>query len=106
MLTTPYQLHKIALKVKNSSTIVGPVWRQICCNTKLKVQQIPCNVATRWNAMYNLLAFSVSYCIAIDKLTNCTLFKLKGPSDKEWALVEELINVLKVSLMLFWIAKC
>jgi hypothetical protein len=105
MLTTPYQLWKIALKVKNLLTIVGPAWRQICHNTKLKVWQIPCDVATRWNAMYNLLAFSVSYCITINKLTDCTLFKLKGLSDKEWALVEELINVLKVSLTLFQIAK-
>jgi hypothetical protein len=55
--------------------------------------------------MYDLLAFSVSYCIAIDELTDHTSFKLKGLSDEEWALVEELINVLKVSLTLFRIAK-
>ena len=68
-MLTCLQLRKISFKVIHSTTIVLPSWRRLLEELKMKERIIPCDVATRWNSTYDMLAFAFEYRKAIDALT-------------------------------------
>lgn len=64
----------------------------------LKVTNILHDVLTWWNSIYDMLKYALTHHAAVDNVTqDCALglqkFKL---DDKEWDLLEELHDVLKV----------
>ena len=94
------QLHKLAFKIFHSTTIVLPAWREICCDLELEPCLIPHDVSTRWNSCYDMVDVGIDYWEAVDGITQhrdlgLRTFKL---SNHEWEVLEELRNVLKVSI--------
>jgi hypothetical protein len=66
---------------------------------------MPRDVSTRWNSTYDMVEFAIEYRAALDIMTadrdmNLRKFEL---SKKEWGLVTELCEVLKVCFILFFI---
>jgi len=64
---------------------------------------MPRDVATRWNSTYDMLEFTNEYCAALNIMTadcdmNLRKFEL---GKKEWAMANELCEVLQVRLFLF-----
>jgi hypothetical protein len=59
---------------------------------------MPQDVSTHWNSTYDMAEFAIEYCTALDIMTadrdmNLRKFEL---SKKDWSLVTELCEVLKV----------
>ena len=66
------------------------------------VTLMPRDVATRWNSTLDLLEYALKHCKAIDIVTQrreLGLWDLEL-TDEEWAIVEQLQRVLKVSKVL------
>ena len=61
---------------------------------------MPRDVTMRWNLTYDMLAFTVKYRNALDKMTSDRKNDLckYEMDDNDWKLAEQLRNVLKVSL--------
>jgi hypothetical protein len=98
MILTFEQLRGLSLAIKNSSMIVLPKWYEVLETLSLKPRMMPRDVSTRWNSTYDMVEFAIEYCTALDTLTadrdmNLRKFEL---SKKEWGLVTELCEVLKV----------
>ena len=66
--------------------------------TDLPERLIPRDVTTRWNSTYDMLAFVLEYCVAVDSFTA----KRKNDSrdlelrKEEWVVVKQLSKVLMV----------
>lgn len=83
----------------HSTTIALPTWRRTCEKTKLKPNLIPCDVVTRWNSTYDMLAFPIKYRKAIDTVTADKGLKLREyelDDDDDWKVVDDLVSVLEV----------
>jgi hypothetical protein len=68
-------------------------------NHKTLVPRImPRDVSTRWNSTYDMLKFTYSYRVAINRLTDNRSLNLGHCviSELEWGLVRQLRDVLKV----------
>ncbi len=65
----------------------------------MKARKMPRDVATRWNSTYVMLVFALEYRDAIDALTGDKKLDMRKCElhDNEWELVEQLVDVLKVS---------
>jgi hypothetical protein len=61
-------------------------------------QNLPQDVATRWNSTFNMLDFALKYRVAIDGITDKHRLGLSsyGLDDHEWVLLEQLRDILKV----------
>jgi hypothetical protein len=57
---------------------------------------MPRDVATRWNSTYEMLAFALQYRQAIDEITVDRDMRKYELLEEEWALVQELCDVLAV----------
>ncbi len=64
----------------------------------LKVTRIPRDVATRWNATYNMLKYCIEHRAPIDKLTGERENDLRSceMNEDEWKIATQLRDVLKV----------
>ena len=62
---------------------------------------IPCDVTTRWNYTYKMLSFAYVYREAYNQVTANKDMKIRKYelSQKEWKIVKDLADVLKVSYM-------
>ena len=99
------QLRGISLAIKNSSTIALPKWYDVLKTLDLNPHMMPRDVSTRWNSTYDMVEFAIEYHAALDIMTadrdmNLRKFEL---SKKEWSMVAELCEVLKVCLYLYLI---
>ncbi|KAJ2921481.1 hypothetical protein H1R20_g15613, partial [Candolleomyces eurysporus] len=86
------KLQKIAYAIKNSPMIILPRWKAL-------IEEV---ATTRWNSTYNMVRFVWVYQQVIDQLTSqrdldLRKFKL---TDKEWELVKQLHDTLKVFKMM------
>ncbi|KAN0130488.1 hypothetical protein V8E53_011699 [Lactarius tabidus] len=104
----PVQLiHKLAFTIKNSTMIVLPEWLSIleqhteaseaAKEKPLSIQIMPCDVATCWNSMFDMLEFVLLYRDPLDDLTGIQEMKLRAYelSEGEWRISEQLCGVLK-----------
>lgn len=103
------KLRKLAFAIKNSTTIILPEWFSIleqlaqaaeeAGKIPLSERMMPRDVATRWNATFDMLKFAIEYRDAIDKITGDLKMKLRQfeLSDEEWTFAEQLAKLLKVS---------
>lgn len=66
----------------------------------LPQKAIPRDVRTRWNSTYQMLRFCLDYREAIDQMTGERKLGLRKleMSEEEWAITDELSDVLKVRL--------
>jgi len=66
---------------------------------KLPVRIMPRDVSTRWNSTFDMLDFALSHRTAIDAMTDKRKLGLEECEldEREWTLVRQLRNVLKVS---------
>jgi len=85
--------------------ILLPAWKTCLEELKLSIKIMPHNVSTRWNSMYNMLCFAILYWKAIESITSdcgndLWQFEL---SEEEWAIVQEVCDVLKICDMGVWL---
>jgi hypothetical protein len=102
------QLRKAAYAIKRSTTIILPEWYAIlermaqAAKAKktepLSSRIMPRDVATRWNSTYEMLTFAYSYREAYNQITANQDMKLRKYelNKKEWKIVKDLADVLKV----------
>lgn len=59
---------------------------------------MPRDVRTRWNSTYDMLAFALSYRVAIDDITGNKGASLRKYEldDDEWLIAQQLCDTLKV----------
>jgi len=62
---------------------------------------MPRDVATCWNATFDMLKFAIEYREAIDKITGDLKMKLRRfeLTDEEWTFAEQLSKLLKASIL-------
>ena len=98
LLPISLKLRKLANTVINSSTKLLPAWRATLEQLDLGIENMPRDVRTRWNSTFRMLDFALEYRAAIEALTgdrSMDLHKLEL-DDVEWALVNQLRDVLQV----------
>jgi hypothetical protein len=97
---SPYtsQLHKTAFAIKNSSTIILPHWYEILEELELGARMMPQDVSTQWNSTFDMLRFTIDYCLAINAIIAEYSMKLRDYElgKEKWKLAKELCEVLKV----------
>lgn len=61
---------------------------------------MPRDVRTRWNSTFKMLQFALEHRKAVNELTGNQEYDLRGYelSKEEWVIVEQLCDVLKVSV--------
>jgi hypothetical protein len=98
------QLRGISLAIKNSSTIVLPQWYEVLKTLALSPRMMPRDVSTRWNSTYDMVEFTTEYRAALDIMTADCDMKLRQfeLSKKEWSMVSELCEVLRVRFHLYF----
>jgi hypothetical protein len=81
-----------------STTKILPAWYKILAELKMKKKNIPRDVSTRWNSTFDMLQFVIEYKRAVERLTQERELGLRELElmDEEWAIAEQLCNVLKV----------
>jgi hypothetical protein len=96
------QLHKVAFKLINSTTILLPAWHEALHSSKMSVMLMPCDVATRWNLTFEMLNYAVEHRKAVDIVTQRQDLGLREfeLSDEEWDIAGQLRDVLRVRLFL------
>ena len=101
-LTNVQQLQKLAFDLKNSTTILLPVWYKTLTTHHLSPCMMPYDVSTCWNSTFDMLEFAIQYHVAIDTMTTARNFGLYQYEllSTEWKIASELWDVLKVSLFL------
>ena len=92
------QLHKLAYKIVNSSTILLPAWKSMLQDLGLHKWLMPCDVATRWNSTFDMLDFAIEYHAGVVAMVeaqgnNLQMLEL---SDEEWKIAMDLHATLKV----------
>ena len=53
------QLRKFAYSLKNSPTVMTPMFRACCKKFSIKAKQPVTNVKTRWGSTYNMLKWAL-----------------------------------------------
>ena len=73
-------------------------WMSTLSELCLTLKNLPRDVSTRWNSTYNMLECALKYWVGIDVITDKHKLELSsyGLSEKEWDLLEQLHDVLKV----------
>ena len=97
---TLVKLRKLAFKIIHSTTLLLPAWKESLELLKLVIRIMPRDVSTRWNSTYDMLDFAIRYQKAIKSITSDRKNDLRQfeMSEEEWAIADELREVLKVRL--------
>lgn len=93
------QLRKIAFKIVNSTTLLGPAWKACLDELQMPFRFMPRDVATRWNSTYDMLNFALEYRKALDQVTadRGNDMRKYEMDDREWTIASQLSQVLFVS---------
>jgi hypothetical protein len=96
------KIRQLSFAIIHSTTFMLPAWCTVCADVELKAHLIPCDVVTRWNSTYDMLAFALKYRPAIDTITADKALKLRKYEldhldDKDWNIVRDLVCVFEVS---------
>jgi hypothetical protein len=85
--------------MKNSPTIILLKWFSTLDKLKVGHCMMPWDVSTQWNSTYNMLIFALKYQEALDVITGDRDTKLcqYEMDNEEWAISQQLCEVLKVS---------
>src|ERR1700678_1649466 len=59
------QLRALSNAIKNSSTILLPIWNTKLEDLRLNIRIMPRDVATRWNSTFDMLDFAISVAAAV-----------------------------------------
>ncbi|KIK17074.1 hypothetical protein PISMIDRAFT_74078, partial [Pisolithus microcarpus 441] len=96
-------LHKLAIKLVHSTTILLPVWKSTLKELRQAVTIMPRDVLTRWNSSFDLLEYALNHRKAIDTVTQRRELGLRKfeLGDHEWELVEQLHDILKDATLFF-----
>jgi hypothetical protein len=80
-------------------------WKMYLKELKLSIKIMPHDVSTRWNLTYNMLCFAILYRKAIENITSDRRNDLQQfeLSEEEWAIVQEVCDVLKVRDVAVWL---
>jgi len=108
LLILVQQLCLLAFAIIHSTTIALPSWRRYCKEFDLKLRVLPHDVITCWNSTYYMLSFAIKYCTAIDAMTankSVKLWKFEL-DDEEWTIAEDLVAVLLVSIVFYYLPMC
>ncbi|KAG6905926.1 hypothetical protein DXG01_016909 [Tephrocybe rancida] len=91
------QLHRLAFKMINSTTLLLPARKAKLDELELKRRLMPRDIRTRWNSTFDMLTFALEYQEAIQEFTKDCDNKLCDLelSSSKWDLVEELAKTLK-----------
>ncbi|KAJ8585006.1 hypothetical protein M405DRAFT_685010, partial [Rhizopogon salebrosus TDB-379] len=92
------KLRKLAYKIIHSTTIVLPAWHSILQDLSQAKTLMPRDVATRWNSTFDMLNYALEHREAVDAVTQRRDLGLRKYEleDHEWAIAEQLRDVLKV----------
>ncbi|KAH9912531.1 uncharacterized protein BXZ73DRAFT_55579 [Epithele typhae] len=96
------KIRRLAVKIRKSTTKLLPAWKKHLIDRGFAVLMIPRDVRTRWNSTFDMLKMVLRLKIAIRSFTvddgdhgiDLGEFAL---SRAEWTIVEQLVDVLKVS---------
>jgi hypothetical protein len=93
------QICKLSFKIINSSTILLLSWKRLLLELEMAEKLLPRDVTTRWNSTYNMLDATLKLKPAVKTFTEQAE---NGVHDyelgkAEWAILEQLQDVLKVS---------
>jgi hypothetical protein len=102
------QTRRIAFKVINSPTLLLPQWHALLereAPARFHGRSLPRDVSTRWNSTFNHLAAFVELGDYIDTFTGIREHGLRQfeLTKEEWGCVKQLVKVLQVNPMLFFI---
>ena len=99
---TKKKLQKLVFDLKNSTTILLPMWYKILAVHRLSPHMMPRDISTCWNSTFDMLEFAIKYCPAIDAITAAHDFGLCQCElvPAEWKITSKLQDVLKVSIHL------
>ena len=82
--------------IKNLTTIILPQWLEKLDDLGLKVLMMPWDVSTRWNSTFDMLNFTLDYCVAINRITSNQDLNLHNELEEdEWAVAERLCDTLE-----------
>jgi len=79
--------------------ILLPAWKDLLGKLNMTTQNIPYDMATRWNSTFDMLDFALEYQKAIKAMVSDPDHGLSqnAMSLQEWKIVVQLCDVLKVS---------
>lgn len=69
-LINPSQLCALSNTIKNSSTIILPIWLEKVNEFGVNVCMMPRDMTTWWNSTFDMLNFALSYHAAINAITS------------------------------------
>ncbi len=92
------QIRQLTNKINHSSTILRPAWFKLLKELKLPERILPRDVQTRWMSTFEMTVASVEYREAVDTMCSNRQLGLRQYelSNREWAIIEQLVDVLKV----------
>jgi len=89
------QLRALSNAIKNSSTILLPIWNTKLEDLGLNIRMMPRDVATRWNSTFDMLDFAIDYRAAIDDMTSIRDLRKYELENDEWDTAVNLRDTLK-----------
>jgi hypothetical protein len=94
----PIKLQKLAFNLKNSPTILLPVWYKTLATHHYTPRMMPYDVTTCWNSTFDMLESAVDYHVAINTMTAAHDFGLHQYKllPAEWKVACKLWDILKV----------
>ncbi len=95
---SPCQICQLANKINHSSTILRPAWFELLKELQLPKCILPRDVQTRWMSTFEMALATVEYREAVDRMCSDRQRGLRQYelSNREWAIIEHLVDVLKV----------
>src|SRR5271163_2494133 len=89
------QLRALSNAIKNSSTILLPLWNSKLEELGLKIRMMPRDVSKRWNSTFDMLDFAINYRAALDAMTSIRNLRKYELENDEWATAANLRDTIK-----------
>jgi len=93
-----HQLCALVNKIRHSSTILLPAYKQACAEARISYRKIRLNCNSRWSSTYNMLRLALTYRTVLDDMTGNRTLRLRALEldNEDWLILDELAHVLKV----------